>query len=263
MGLLSRKTRLFDFARGSQHWRHASGQRDIVYQTQAYAQASIKAGKLSESADVTRNTLDLAVSLDLPLLDLYKGSAPAEPISLQMLSLDSITGVADTLWIGEVGSVEFVTHQATIHCLPPLATMRALALKRCWQKACPLVLYSAGPGQCNADRTTATLAATLTYVSGKAVQAAEFATLPDGRLNGGYIEWQVGAATERRFIVGHIGDTLTLLTPALTAVGTRVNSLWGCDHSLAGGCTDHNNTDNYGGQPWIPIKNPFGADAVF
>lgn len=263
MGILTRKTRLFDFARGAQHWMYARSTRDVPYSLQTYTRANIKAGAISESADVTRNTLDLTVPFDLPLLDQYKGSAPSEQISVHMLSWNATTGAADTLWIGEIGSVEFVTHTATIHCLPPMATMRALALKRCWQKSCPLTLYSAGPGQCNAGQSAATVAATLTSVSGRVVHAAAFAAQPAGRFNGGYIEWTNGLATERRFVVGHIGDTLTLLTPALAPVGTNVNALWGCDHSLAGGCADHGNTPNYGGQPWIPVKNPFGSDSIF
>jgi hypothetical protein len=38
----------------------------------------------------------------------------------------------------------------------------------------------------------------------------------------------------------------------------------GCDHTLgAAGCAKFANTDNFGGTPFIPNKNPFGGTAIY
>ncbi len=86
----------------------------------------------------------------------------------------------------------------------------------------------------------------------------------DGDFNGGYIQYQIGAAVERRYVTAHAGDTLTLLTPADIPVGTIVSAYSGCDHTTgAGGCAKFDNITNFGGQENIPLKNPMGSNPIF
>lgn len=263
MSLLTRTIEFYDFARGAQHWRYTTENQPLIYQQQTYTYQSIKRSAISESGDLARNVLDITVPQSLPLLDLYRGTAPMEQISITLRKLRKGAETVHTIWVGEIGSVEWQHNTAVIHGLPPMAGLRGLGLKRNWQKQCPLVIYSAGLGQCNADRTSKRVDATLTTVSGATVKAAAFATKQDRWFDGGWIEWTVGTATERRFIETHVGDTITLLTPALVGVGTIVAAYPGCDQTLKTCDEKFDNAVNYGGQPWIPTKNPFGGDPIF
>lgn len=263
MNIFSRNVELYDFSRGARHWAYCDRGRDVTLGGLTYQYSPIKRGSISESADVSHNTLDITASQDLPFLDQFRGSMPMEPIGLTVRKQNAGNGSVAVIWIGEVGGVEFGTSAATIHGLPPLASLQALGLKRSWQKSCPHVVYGAGLGQCNASRAAMQTSATLTTVTGNVVHAAAFAGQDDGWWSGGYIEWQVGEATERRFISAHVGDMVILLTPALVAVGTVVTALPGCDHSLATCDVKFKNSDNYGGQPFIPEKNPMGPESIY
>ncbi|HET7301625.1 MAG TPA: phage BR0599 family protein, partial [Oleiagrimonas sp.] len=201
--------------------------------------------------------------LSLPLLDLYRPQAPIATIGVDLYRQRGDT--TTRIWAGGVGSVEFAGAKAKIHCLAALAALGGIGLKRKWQKACPLALYSAGLGQCNASRSAAKETATISAVSGRVVHAATFAGHADGWWAGGYLEWSDGNITQRRFIAEHVGDAVTLMTPAapLTA-GVDVTALPGCDHTLATCDSKFGNAVNYGGQPWIPDgPNPMAGGEVF
>lgn len=265
MGFFNRTSEFYAFARGVQTWLYTSDDRAVTYNTHIYQPIAMKRGTISESADLTRNTLDITVPQGIALLDLFRGTAPLDVIGITLYQLPKGATQATTRWIGEIGSVTFATGgTATIHGLPPMATLQGNGLKRCWQKACPLNLYGAEqPGGCNASAAAMRVNATLTSVTGSVVQGATFAGQPNAWFAGGWIEWSSGTATERRFIISHTGDTLTLLTPALVPVGTVVAAYPGCDHTLATCNSKFNNAVNYGGQPWIPGINPFGSNSVF
>lgn len=273
MGLFSRNAELYDFARVAQHWRYTSASGTLSVSGADYQNAAIKRGRISEQADPSHNTLDITAPQDLPLLDEYRGNVPNQPINLVLYRQNVGNGSIATIWSGEIGSVEWGVSTAVIHCLPPLASLRALGLKRNWQRQCPHVLYGAEPGGCNASRAAVQVSATITQVTGNVIHAAEFASRPDGWWSGGYIEWPVASGTERRFIVDHTGDSVSLLTPAAPlAVGAVVTALPGCDHTLAtcaSKFTSSNpadvdgNSANYGGQPGIPVKDPFGSKPIY
>jgi uncharacterized phage protein (TIGR02218 family) len=272
MGLFSRNIELLDFQRGARHWYYAIGNRDAVVGGATYLPSALQRGGISESTDLTRNTLDLTAPQDLPFLDQFRGTAPMQPIDVVLRKQKVSDGSIATLWQGTLGGVTWSTHDAKIHCLPPMASLQALALKRCWQVGCPHVLYGAGDGQCNASRAAVQASAAITAVSGNVVHAAAFAAQADGWWAGGYFTWQNGETTEVRFITDHAGDAVTLMTPALMEVGIVVDALPGCNHTMAtcaskftssNPADTNGNSANYGGQPGIPKKNPFGVDSIY
>lgn len=263
MGLFARKVELYDFSYGVAHFRYANGVRAVSWQSQQYDPAALDRGAIHAGSDPSRNTLDITAPLSLPLLDLFRPVGTLQRIGLTLYR-QNVNGSTAAIWNGEIGSVEFAGDKATIHCLPPLAALNSLGLKRAWQKSCPHVLYGAGLGQCNASRTAVQTSATLTGVAGDVINAAAFAAQADGWWAGGYIEWDDGTVVQRRFISSHAADAVTLLTPAAPlVVGDVVTALPGCDHTLATCNSKFANAVNYGGQPWIPTKNPMGGQEVF
>ena len=56
---------------------------------------------------------------------------------------------------------------------------------------------------------------------------------------------------------------ITILTPALLAVGRVLATYPGCDGTWNTCINKFNNWKNYGGQPWIPIKNPMGGESIY
>jgi uncharacterized phage protein (TIGR02218 family) len=265
MGWFGRKSEFYDWQRGAQHWRYTTDDSPVIYQQQTYVPVrGMKRGAFSESAEPNKNALDVTVPIALPLLDMFRGRTPMEPILLSVYERKRDSTVVRR-WVGEVGGVKFndKAANAVLHHLPPNASLRMNGLKRCWQKSCPHMIYSAGDGLCNAPREAMRVDATVTAVTGNVVRSATWAGKPDGWFDGGWVQWNEGTATERRFIVSHVGDTLTLLTPALLAVGRVVATYPGCDGTWDTCINKFNNWKNYGGQPWIPIKNPMGGESIY
>lgn len=98
--------------------------------------------------------------------------------------------------------------------------------------------------------------ATLTAVSGLTLTAAEFASAPFN-LAGGSLTWtNDNGLVERRPIMSHSGDTITVLygSPDLD-VALDVIAVPGCPRTWAA-CADRNNTIHYGGAIYKPGKNP-------
>jgi hypothetical protein len=85
---------------------------------------------------------------------------------------------------------------------------------------------------------------------------AAFATKPNGWFNAGYIE----KGTERRMIINHAGDTLTLLNPmAGLAVGDAITAYAGCKRDYSDCVSKFNNGERFFGFEWIPARNPFNG----
>lgn len=107
--------------------------------------------------------------------------------------------------------------------------------------------------------------AVLTAVSGLTLTAAAFATLPSGRLAGGFVRWVRAAdgLVEFRTIKSHAGNQVTLDYGALDlAVGLALRGYPGCAHTWAD-CGYHVNQRNYGGDLWMPVENPFSGNPVW
>lgn len=168
-------------------------------------------------------------------------------------------------WTGHVADLDETHTVAKLRCQSLAAAVETLGLRRNWQSNCPLVLYSRGPGLCNADPDAHAVDAVLSDATGYTVASAAFAAHADGHFEGGVLQWAGALGVERRFIVSHAGNTLRLLTPAALTPGARVVALPGCDRTMGPrGCAKFANTLNYGGQPTLKgLRNPFGSDPVF
>ncbi len=265
MGWFARHSEFYDFARGAEHWRYTTDAAAVVYASQTYApQPGMKRSAIVLTQELEKAALQITVPWDFPLLEIYRPTPPSQRVSVTVYRLAKGATTATIAWQGVVTDIDDPDeHSSTLNCAGGMAMLTAQGLIRNWQKACPLALYGVGRGQCNKDPESVRTNATVTGGSGTTLQAAEFASQSDGWFTGGFIRWQVGLATELRFIVSHVGDTLGLLTPATIPVGTAVATYPGCDHTVLGGCTKLANTDNYGGQLYIPDKNPMGGDPIF
>ena len=99
---------------------------------------------------------------------------------------------------------------------------------------------------------------------------------PAGFFTSGMIEAPDGTL---RFITGHSGSTLTLIRPleSLNSFfakngygegygygygGLVIRIYPGCDRTKETCQSKFNNLNNYGGFPFIPLKNPFGGSSI-
>jgi uncharacterized phage protein (TIGR02218 family) len=246
------------FACGLRIWRYTNALLPVSYLGNVYTPASIKRGAIEVSGDLEKAQLIITVPVTLDFMDLFRPAPPLRKIFVTVQRLTRGDTTARTIWSGTVGSPDSGPHTVAITCFSVAAAQQNNGLRRKWSRTCTNTLYL-----CGVDRTGFRVDGMLTGASGNTVQAAAFAAYPDHYFVGGFIEWTLAGDQEWRFITGHIGDTLTLLTTSTLAVGQAVQAYPGCDHSDgANGCGRFGNILNYGGQLYIPNDNPFSSTRV-
>ena len=265
MGLLSREIELYDFSIGLQHWRYTDAGREAIVEGQRYVPVALTRGRIAQSAEEAKNTLEISVPLDLPLLNLFRPVPPGLRLRVDLKRVRVRDGRVRLSWTGHVADLDETHSVAKLRCDSLAAAVETLGLRRSWQSSCPLVLYGQGPGQCNADPDAHAVRAVLSGSTGYTVESATWDGYDDGHFDGGVLQWTSTLGIERRFVVSHVGTSLRLLTPAALAAGASVIAYPGCDRTLGPrGCAKFRNELNYGGQPTLKgLRNPFGSDPVF
>ncbi len=265
MALLAREIELYDFSIGLHHWRYTDAGREAIVEGQRYAPVALTRGRIAQSAEEAKNTLEITAPLDLPLLNLFRPVPPGLRVRLDLKRVRVRDGLVRLGWTGHVADLDETHASAKLRCTSLAAAVETLGLRRSWQSSCPLVLYSQGPGLCNADPDAHAVPATLSDATGYTVASAAFDAFDDGHFDGGVLQWTAALGIERRFIVSHTGAALRLLTPAALAPDAHIVALPGCDRTLGPrGCAKFHNELNYGGQQTLKgLRNPFGSDPVF
>lgn len=257
---------LLAISRGALVERYTNADRPVTAGGHTYIPLAVTRSAIRDSAERAKNRVTLTLPIDAPVVAWWRPFPPSTPVAVTWLSMHH--GDADTVveWQGRVIGPKFSDTQLTLECEPSKssAASRGLALR--WQRGCPLALYSQGLGMCNVDKAEHALPAVLTAVAGSGITltAAEFATLPVGRLAGGFIEWtRPDGEPEYRGIMAHTGDTIVVNYGADTLEdGTAVTAYPGCAHNF-GDCGGYfDNAPNYGGSLFLPVRSPFNGNPL-
>jgi uncharacterized phage protein (TIGR02218 family) len=228
-----------------------------------YTQAAIKAGNIRQSGDLVRNDLKLTVPWDFPIAELWRLSPPSTTMAVILKEVHAGDGEIVQSWTGHVSNVSWPSPaEAELMLSPGVVAMRSTGLRMAYQRSCPHVTFGAA---CGVDKVLFRAAGTVLANAGVTVQAAVFALQADGYYNGGFIEWtDADGITTHRFITAHVGNTVTLMTPAvLLAVNDAFDAFPGDDHTLATCAGKFNNAPNYGGIPYFTQRNPFDGNPVY
>lgn len=248
---------LYHFALGGREWRFTTAADDVTQGGHTWLAAMIRRDGIEASADQARNNLKLTVPRDFPLADLFRIMPPTDVILLQVYRCHAGDPTTAMVWAGRVLNCSWSGSTASLYAEPVATSLQRVGLRRMYQKQCPHVLYGTA---CGVSAASYAVSTTLDSTSGLTVSASAFAAHVDGYFAGGYLTTVVDDVTERRFITEHLGANLTLNLPlSALAVGTSVTVYPGCDHSLSTCAAKFANSDNCGGFPFIPTKNPFAS----
>jgi hypothetical protein len=219
-------------------------------------------GNVQASGTLDKTALEIRTHQNSEIAELFKVYPPAYVVSLVIKQGHVGDGEFLVVWSGRILSCSREGTEAKLTCEPISTSMRRPGLRRHYQFGCPHVLY--GP-DCRADKSAATIAVTVSGVD-QANHAINLtsgwedpAVIPD--YLGGLIEWESSAGTEVRTIMNIADNGVTVFLsgpPRELAAGGSVNVVKGCPHNEDGCSRIHNNIVNYGGQLWIPLKNPIG-----
>lgn len=253
---------LYEFTRGAVVARYTSADADYTLSGDVYASATLQRSQIETTGERARNAITVQCARNFPIADLFRVTPPTEVIMLTIRRIHRGDADVAVIWIGRVMNCSWDGALATLNCEPVSSSMRRIGLRRKYQRQCPHVLYEQGEGLCNVVRASHSTTTTVAGITGTVLTVAALGSKPWG---GGWVEWvQPSGAVERRFITGFTGLDLKL-TQAFQgiAIGNSVTVSPGCDHTQSTCISVYANGPNYGGFPFIPIKNPFDGTPVY
>ena len=251
----SRPVELFDFAMGATHWRYTSAADDEEYLGNNFEAQPIRRTKFSADATQQRSELSITAGRNNVFARLFINAPLEAGVSLTIYRRQGIFYA--NYWLGQVSNISFSTKESTILCKPTLGAVNRLALRRQYGRQCPYDVY--GTGTCTVLKSGFQVSGTVATISGVTVTGAAFGTKPDGWFNGGFIT--IGDAS--RMIKTHVTTTITMSHAMYeAAAGNSFDAYAGCDKTRATCIAKFLNGINYGGQSWMPEKNPSGGDPI-
>lgn len=262
---------LFIFRRQGVELRFCTGAQDYVYGTTVYTAGQIERSEIKETVERAKDKLtvtaaymrDPATPADQipstqPLGDWFHPYVPTDRIDvICLVAHRGQTDAPKVQWMGRVLQPKFGDVELQLSCEPNGTEARNRGRGARWQKACPKTVYSTGPRGCGLSRDAFKVDATPT-VSGLQLTSAAFAA-SSLTLNGGWWEWtRDDGFVEKRTIIGHAGDTITVLSGGVDlATGVAGTARPNCQKTWAACAARFSDPENhYGGAIYKPVKNP-------
>lgn len=253
---------LYMFALDTRVWRYTSSDREIESGGHVFKPRPITRSNIESTNEKARLGLTLRAPRSLEVAELYIITPPTQAVTLVVQQFHQGDSEVATIWTGRIVSVDFTGGIAAEITLEPVYTsIRRIGLRRLYQRQCPHVLF--GPA-CKVDKAAHRIDGTIASISGTVVSVSAVSGEADGWAAGGYLEWTVDGATDRRFIDSHTGAALDLgMSTYGLSVGMAVSVYPGCDHTIATCNSKFANEQRFGGFPYFPQKNPFDGTPIY
>lgn len=247
---------LYRFTIGTDSFRLTTAPDAVEHDGQSYAPSYIQRDAVRSGDEIARSRINIRLPRDAAIAQRFVGGAPAT-----ICEVDIFQRVGETtmlVWTGRLAAVAWAGSEAVAECEPMFTSLKRSGLRARYQKNCRHALYDGG---CTLNRNDFRVQAVLTARTSLTLTADEFGAHANGHFTAGYVEHP---AAGRRAIIGHAGNTITMGAPMVeTSVGDTVFAFAGCDHTFAACRDKFSNEVNFGGFPFIPLRNPFGQNPVF
>ena len=256
----SRPIELFTLVLGATTWRYTNSPDDITIGANTWTATPISRSEINDKREELEQTVSVELPTSLPLPQLYITSVPGITATLEVQrtqDLDTVPGPREiiTIFKGRIESVSFTKDGA-------VATLLVRAFTAAFSKELPRQRYSnvcnhaLYDSRCGVVKATYAHSGTVDAISGRTIDVNGASGEADGYYRGGYVETSGGL--DRRLILEHVGDTLTLPLAFADVVVTDTVTIYpGCGHSVTDCRQKFSNILNFGGFPYVPTKNPF------
>lgn len=245
---------------GAESFFYTSNPVDFTIGTTTYTAKTISRTSLGQGAEERNRVVKVSIPADDPFAENYLTVLPESPASVSIFRIqrDESPGLTQVLQFkGVVETVQFVGNGLIAELLcRSIESGAGLTIPRYgFQSACGNVLYEPN---CGADPVPHQLIATVTAVSGATITVPGVSALPASWFRGGVVA--PNGQGDRRMILRHTGDVLTLRQPfAASVLNAIVTVFAGCNHRYSGDCssTKFNRQPYFRGYRFIPKKNLF------
>ncbi len=238
-------------------------EKDFAIGDNVYVAAPISRGGITSSGTLDKTKLTVEVHITNPVVELFRVYAPSHTVVLTIWGGHENDPDEEFLviWAGRVLSCNRQAGEkfkAALTCEPASTSMRRPGLRRRYQLSCPHVLFG---DKCGLDRADFLIEADVVSISGTTVTLAPgwSGVTTYTKFVGGMLNYTDDAGMIQYRTILRTPSAVTLsLTGVLTGLlaGDTLQISRGCDHQLDTCRDEFNNVLNYGGFPWIPLKNP-------
>lgn len=244
----------YAFTQGGTFYRFTSADDAQTFFGNSYPTAEISHDGLEFTAEESSGNTVVRVPRANPVAQLFRLMLPTSPVFLTVYRKHRGDPETRVVWDGKVIACSFEGPDARLTCAPISQVFRKKVPSLVYQSQCNWILF--GPG-CELDKLLFKTSGTVASVDGATVTSAAAGTQVDGYFRGGWAELANG---ERRFIVEHVGTTLSLMN-AFGAVAPldTIDLYPGCDRTEAVCATKFNNLSRHLGFPRIPTRNPYNG----
>lgn len=235
-----------------------------------YSPIPIQRDGIVSNGTLDKSSLKIGMDIGTDLAELFRVYPPSDVVTLTIYEghVDDPDSEFLAVWAGRIVTAGREHSELQVSGEPISTQLRRAGLRRNYQYGCPHALYGT---QCGADKISATNGATVASLDGATVtlEAGWEGYFDADAFLRGMLEWTPsGSSTQRRTIIRIAGDVLTLSgLPTGLSAGDSVDVILGCNHKAFapdGDCEAlHDNLVNYGGQPWIPIKNVINKNPFY
>jgi len=250
---------LFEISVGSTNYLLTSHEDEIVVGLKTYSPEQINRGEIQNTMEDHSDGVQVELPATHAFVQMYVNLIPSDRPTLKIFKshrTDTPTPEVIQIFDGFVQSVGFFNNGsiARLSGLPATASVGREIPRFMYQGVCNHILYDA---RCQVSDASFKFTGACDTVSGISITVNGLsASKGSGWATGGHIE--VPGVSDQRLIIDQTGDVLTLRLPFRVDVLDEVcNVFAGCAHTVAICKSKFNNVLNYGGFPFVPLKNPF------
>jgi hypothetical protein len=245
---------LYEFICGPTSYLYTNADAPIL----GYTPIPIQRQALKTNGKFEKTNLQIRVPVDTPLSETFLPYPPPYVVKfvLRQVHLTDPDSQPLVVWSGRIISSGRERNEAVLTADSTILSFKRPGLRRNFQHGCPLLLFG---NLCRANKESFKKVIDVAeMLDGKIIVDAAW-PLPwtHDKFRGGTLQWTSDLGTETRTIIATTPTSFTV-GGALRGVdiGTRLNLYLGCRHDMDDCRATFNNINNYGGQPWIPFKNP-------
>ncbi len=242
---------LYDFQVGTTHYRFTNFKSDYTYLDFKYTKTWLKRSKIGISGKENKDKLEIKMDLLNLLMQEYMSGGIEEKVSLTIMRSENYSTFS-TIFKGLVGGYQLENTTATLRVDPWKIKNQVVSLALEYGLNCPYQVFG---GMCRANKENFKLTTTVSAKSGLTLQSADFAAQPDDYYNAGYV--RVVKNGMERMITDHTTNTITLMSGVnALEIGDQIEVFAGCDLTYVTCGSKFDNQINFGGDAYLPRKNP-------
>lgn len=264
--LLGAPIELYEFIYSGAIWRYTSYDTEIKYNNNLFTPMSAQRGELQPTTDPTEASLSITLPNNSEIGDLYRIQPPSEIVTCSVYRGHSGDNEFKIIWKGRIIAADWHEDVVELTSENVFSSIQNPGLPRTYCKTCPHQLY--GP-HCKAKQDSFKVEGIVNEVDGLRVRLDSIIGLPENAFYGGFATWvnSKTRVTERRAVLSSISATgwVRLAAYPLGLVpGIMLKLYYGCDHTLESCDQRFNNTDNFGGFPYLPTgKGLFNGEIIY